>query len=124
MSTELPLIRFINEAIEVTFDQEPMLEKRPHCPSGFRWDGEAYRITALLAEWFNNERRGRMARNMREAHARRAAVTGSWGVGRYFFRVQTETGRVFDLYYDRAPSGAGDRKGHWFLFGERQGSQT
>lgn len=120
MSAAPPLIQFINENVEVFFEREPLLEKRPHCPSAFVWQEETYRVAELLSEWFDHARRGRMARNMREAHARRAVVTGSWGVGRYYFRVRTESGRVFDLYYDRAPSSAGDRKGHWFLFGERQ----
>lgn len=120
MNGEPLLIRFINECVAVTFDRDPVLEKRPHCPNAFIWQGETHRVAELISEWFDHTRRGRMARNMREAHARRAAVTGSWGVGRYYFRVRTEAGRVFDLYYDRAPAGAGDRKGHWFLFGERQ----
>ena len=123
MAAEPLLIQFINESIEVLFDEEPILEKRPHCPSAFIWRDETHRVAELISEWFRNERRGKMARNMREAHARRAAVTGSWGVGRYHFRVRTEAGRIFDLYYDRAPTGAGDRKGHWFLFGERQSAQ-
>ena len=28
-------------------------------------------------------------------------------------------GRIFEIYFDRAPQNAGDRKGHWFLKGER-----
>lgn len=41
---------------------------------------------------------------------------GSWGVGRDTYRVRTEDGRVFDLYYDRSPTHAGDRTGEWFLY--------
>jgi hypothetical protein len=39
-------------------------------------------------------------------------------VGKYYFRVRTDTGQIFDLYYDRAPGGADDRKGSWYLFQE------
>lgn len=59
-----------------------------------------------------------MARNMRASSARKAARRGSWGVGRFYFRVRTEEKRVFDLYYDRAPKDAGDRIGHWYIWRE------
>jgi len=59
-----------------------------------------------------------MAHNMRAEHAATAEVRGSWGVGRHYFRVRTFAGRIFDLYYDRAPKNADNRKGAWFLYRE------
>jgi hypothetical protein len=59
-----------------------------------------------------------MARNMSDAHSAAAARKGSWGVGRFFFRVLTTDSRVFDIYYDRAPKGINNRKGLWFVFRE------
>jgi hypothetical protein len=56
-----------------------------------------------------------MARNMRPEHAAKAAAHGSWGVGQFYFRVRTQQGRIFDLYYDRAPKDVDRRKGAWFL---------
>lgn len=112
-------LQFIDEPVEILFDQEPALEKKPPCPNGFVWQGQTYRVTALLAEWFKFERKGRMAKNMRPAHSKRAAVYGSWGVGRFFFRVRVEGGRIFELYYDRAPVNADKRKGNWFLLAEQ-----
>jgi len=56
-----------------------------------------------------------MSRNMRPEHAATAERRGSWGVGQDYYRVRTEDGRIFDLYYDRAPKDAGRRKGAWFL---------
>jgi hypothetical protein len=32
--------------------------------------------------------------------------------------VRTGEGRVFELYYDRAPKDADDRHGHWVLYVE------
>jgi hypothetical protein len=55
---------------------------------------------------------------MRPSHADRAAARGSWGVGRFHFRVRVEDGHVYQLYYDRAPGDADDRKGKWFLYCE------
>jgi hypothetical protein len=111
-------LRFIEEPVEVIFDHPPMLEKKPGCPDGFYWRGSTYRIVEVLSEWHNYQRRGRMARNMRPEHAVTARMRGSWGVGQDYFRVITESGQLFDLYYDRAPKNVDHRKGGWFLFQE------
>ncbi|OGO10520.1 MAG: hypothetical protein A2Y93_13565 [Chloroflexi bacterium RBG_13_68_17] len=108
---------FIDEPIEAEFDRPPMLSRKPGAPNGFVWRGERFRVEQTLASWFDYARKGRSAKNMQPAHARVAAQRGSWGVGRFYFRVRAG-GRVFDLYYDRAPEGAGDRQGHWFLYRE------
>jgi hypothetical protein len=108
--------RFIGSSIEVIHDEPPVLEKRPGPPDGFTWEGRSFRVVAVSKEWHDYERRGRMADNMRPVHARVAARRGSWGVGRDYYRVRTDTGEVFDLYYDRAPKGVDRRKGAWFLF--------
>lgn len=111
-------VRFIGAPIEVMFDRPPALEKKTGCPDGFTWDGQSYRVVAMLAEWHDYARRGRMARNMQPEHAALAAQRGSWGVGRAFFQVRTAEGRIFELYYDRAPKGSDQRKGAWFLYRE------
>jgi Cof subfamily protein (haloacid dehalogenase superfamily) len=118
-------LSFIGEAITAGFDHPPMLEKKPGCPDFFIWRGETYRVERMLAEWSDYARRGRSARNMQPAHAAVAAQRGSWGVGRYYFRVLVDgpavpgSGpRVFEIYYDRAPKGSDHRKGQWFLVSE------
>ena len=111
-------LRFIGEPIEVEFDQPPVFEKKPGCPDRFIWGEEIYQVRELLNEWHDYSRRGRSARNMRPERAARAAQHGSWGVGRDYFRVRTDAGQIFDLYYDRAPKGAKERKGSWFLYRE------
>jgi len=102
----------------VRFDAAPVRQKKPHCPDGFTWEDKDYRVTGKLSEWVDFSRRGRMARNMQPAHATVAAEHGSLGVGRFYFRVQVETGQVFDLYYDRQINNVDDRLGHWFLYRE------
>jgi len=111
-------LRFIAKQVEVQFDEPPGLEKKPGCPDRFVWKEETYQVTEKIAEWQDYSRRGRMAHNMRAEHAAVAAGRGSWGVGRFYFRVRTLRGRVFDLYYDRAPKNADERKGAWFLYRE------
>jgi hypothetical protein len=111
-------LHFIAEPISVHFDQPPLIEKKPPCPQAFTWRGQDYRIVEMLAEWHDYTRRGRMARNMQPQHAAVASGRGSWGVGVYYFRVRTESGQIFELYYDRAPKGSDERKGGWFLYRE------
>ncbi len=124
---EIKPLRFIGEAIDVEFDEPPLLEKKPECPDRFVWRGETHRVVEKLSQWHDYTRRGRMASNMSPEHAAVASRRGSWGVGRFYFRVRTEAGRIFDLYYDRAPKSVENRKGAWFLFremaesGEEQG---
>jgi hypothetical protein len=107
--------RFIGDEIEVEFDEPPALEKKPGCPDAFAWKNETFRVVEAVSEWSDFTRRGRFARNMQPEHAAVAASRGSWGVGRFFFRVRVDDGRFFELYYDRAPKDALHRKGSWFL---------
>lgn len=111
-------LRFISEPIQIQFDQPPALEKKPGCPDQFIWRGETYQIVELLSEWHDYGRKGRMAHNMRPEHAATAKRRGSWGVGRDYYRIKTDSGRIFDLYYDRAPNSIDDRKGSWILYRE------
>lgn len=108
-------VRFIGEQIDVLFEKTPTFEKSPGCPDGFIWQGETHRILELRNAWRDVSRRGRFEHNMKPTHAARAARRGSWGVGRFYFRVRVADGRFFELYYDRAPKGVDQRKGAWFL---------
>lgn len=117
MSTYEP-IRFIEEPVEVLYDNPPLLEKKPGPPDEIIWRGSSHRIVDVISEWHDYRRRGRMARNMRPEHAATARTRGSWGVGKDYYRVVTESGQIFDIYFDRAPKGVDKRKGAWFLFQE------
>ncbi len=107
---------FLLEEIRVSFARDPLLSKKPGAPDEFIWRGDKHVVERVLRSWSSYGRRGRMAKNMQPAHLQVAARRGSWGVGRFYFRVQIEDGRVFDLYYDRAPKDADDRLGHWFIW--------
>jgi hypothetical protein len=109
----------IDELIEVEFAKAPTYEKCPDCPVSFTWRDEKYTIAQIISEEQDYRRRGRYSNNMIPAHISMAKRNGSWGVGRYSFTVEVESGRIFEIYYDRSPRGAGDRKGHWFIKGER-----
>ena len=121
--TELDLmsftpIRFINEQIDVHFDSPPILEKKPGCPDGFSWKEEVFRISDVISEWHDYQRKGRLSKNMKPAHARTAQKRGSWGVGQDYYRIKTADNRIFEIYYDRAPQNVYQRKGDWFIYRE------
>jgi len=111
-------IHFLDRPIEAAFDTPPAREKSPDCPNGFNWENKTYRITEMLSSWSDFTRRGKMARNMRPAHAAVASSRGSLNVGRFYFRVKVDTGQIFDIYYDRAMKNVDDRKGQWFIYRE------
>ncbi len=93
-------------------------------PSAFVWRGKVHSVTEVVWEWLDFGRRGRVGEDMQPEHLRSVRRFGSWGVGRFYFRVRVEDGRVFDLYYDRAPKDAADRQGHWYLWRELKPSEA
>jgi len=115
-----PSARFIGVPIDVTFDRPPALEKRPGPPDAFTWQGCTYRVEAVLREWHDYRLRGKSesfyVKERGSFRAKAVERRGSWGVGRDYYRVRTDSGAVFDIYYDRAPQGTGKGKGAWFLF--------
>jgi hypothetical protein len=127
-------VHFYDHLIEPIFDTPPAREKSPDCPNGFIWDEKTYRVLEMLSSWSDFTRRGKMARNMRPAHAAVASGRGSLNVGRFYFRVRValssssiasplgtagqHNNQVFDIYYDRAMKNVDDRKGQWFLYRE------
>lgn len=117
-STDFTVKRFISEPVSVHFTTPPTFIKRPPCPSSFTWHAEEFQIIKCLSEWKDFSRRGKMAQNMQPQHLQVASEHGSWGVGRFYFEVQTQNGRFFQLYYDRAPANAIKRTGQWVLLAE------
>lgn len=109
---------FISKPIMVHFSSPPTHSKKPHCPDQFSWQDQDWHIKTCLSESKDFTRRGRMGMNMQPQHALVASKRGSWGVGRFYFDVETDNGRCFRLYYDRAPANATDRKGQWVLLAE------
>jgi hypothetical protein len=125
---EFTPLHFFDQPIEPMFDVPPAREKAPDCPNGFIWDSKIYRVIEMLSAWTDFTRRGKMARNMRPAHAAVASTRGSLNVGRYYFRVKVQPvlansstvgqSQIFDVYYDRAMKSVDDRKGQWFVYRE------
>jgi uncharacterized protein DUF6504 len=120
-------LHFLDQPVQVLFDDLPVHEKTPDCPNGFIWDTKTYRVVELISSWSDFTRHGKAARNtpaqnrrcwVRQSHAEVASGRGSLNVGRFFFRVRVDTGQAFDLYYDRAMKSVDERKGQWFLYRE------
>jgi hypothetical protein len=117
-SSKLKVKHFHSEPIEVIFSSPPARKKSPPCPGGFKWQNKTFQISRCLSEWKEFGRCGKMAHNMQPQHAEAASQHGSWGVGRFYFEVETMSGHFFRIYYDRAPKDAFDRDGQWILMAE------
>jgi hypothetical protein len=119
-------MEFYADEIEVRFDQEPVLGKKPGPPSAFTWRGREYVVVELLKEWHDYRKRGKTKalyeRERGSYWQKKGERRGSWGVGRDYYRVRTASGEVFDIYYDRAPKGR-DRIGQWILSRRKKGEQ-
>jgi hypothetical protein len=96
---------FYSEPITVEFEVEPLLEKKPGVPHTFVWRKQPYTIVSVEKEWHNYQRRSTPEMKPRKG--------GSWGVGRDYYQVKTDSGEVFVIYYDRQPRKS--RKGGWIL---------
>ena len=121
-------LRFIDEPIEAQYDQPSALEKKPGCPDRFVWRGASFRVVEKLSEWHDYRLRGKTlsfyVKERGSFRAKAAERQGTWGVGRDYFWVRTDTGQVFDLYFDRAPKAGEGRKGAWFLYRELSSSES
>jgi hypothetical protein len=116
--------RFIGEPIQPEFGEPPPLLKKPGAPVRFRWRGEDFAVAEVLAEWHEYSRHGRAALNLTPAHAQAALERGSRGAGRDYFTLRSKDGRVFTLYYDRAPKSVSDSLGEWILLEEEVNSEA
>ena len=123
-ATEWDPVQFIGDEILPIFEKKSLIAKKPIAPSAFVWRDDHYEVIDLISSWSDFSRRGRMAKNMRASSKKKAVRRGSWGVGRFYFRVRTSENKVFDLYYDRAPKDAGDRVGHWYLWRELRPAES
>lgn len=109
---------FIGESIAVSFEGDFVVWKTPPSPAQFWGRGGAYGIQELISEWKDFSRQGKFSRNMRATHTARASTRGSRGVGRFYFRVQTEGERIFDIYFDRTGRIDRGEDGAWILLQE------
>jgi hypothetical protein len=109
--------RFVGEKIIPRFADPARLVKKPGPPASFAWRGETYRVTRVLFEWHDFGREPHWVGSWtRPPYAVRSGSSrGSWGVGRDYYRVETDRGLTCDIYYDRRPRG-GKREGEWVLF--------
>ena len=106
---------FFGDEIQPEFDSEPAIEKKPGAPAAFVWRGQRFAVARVVKEWHDY---GRVQPGFggpgRGGTAPWGAQSVSRGVGRDYYRVATEAGEIFDIYFDRRPKGK-DKKGSWTL---------
>ena len=85
---------FVGEAIHV--------DKQGAEPVSFRWRGRQYRIRRVRQSWFDVGF-GRAASGIRKGWWQRRRRT--------FYRVETQDGQLFEIYWDR-----GSERKDWVLY--------
>jgi len=111
-------ISFIDEKIEVQYNQAPIYLRTPVPPDRFVWREKIWDVVEVLEEWKDFDRRGKSAHNMRPANLLKAASRGSRGVGRFYYRVLTKDDRIFQLYFDRSVWNEEKNESGWVLHSE------
>lgn len=97
---------FIGEPIQPTpgtFDTRMLARGGPAVPRIFTWRGREYRIARVIESWYTRERGVGMDRGHRY-------------VRKHYYRIETATGEVMTLCFDRKPPSSGDRKARWRLW--------
>ncbi|QUL99096.1 MAG: hypothetical protein IMF26_03240 [Candidatus Fermentithermobacillus carboniphilus] len=91
--------RFIGKVVPVEVSQEIGFKR----PVSFTWDSQVYRVTEILLKW---EDYGFGQSPPKNRH---------WWLRRHrtYYHVLTDSGRIFELYYDRA-----SKKPSWVLVKE------
>ena len=88
--------RFIGQQIDVTTGgtvQQPV---------SIKWQGTEYQVSEILLSWMDwGFPQGATQRDWKNRRHRN------------FYRVQTESGEIFEIYNDRGPAGKGSG---WYLF--------
>jgi len=111
-------VRYIGKEIIPGYTNGILFPKAPVCPDYFLYAQQVFMIKHVLSEWRDYQRKGDKVHNMRESHLQRAHLKGSWGTEKFYFRVETECGHTFEIYYDRTPSSSQNKLGHWVLLKE------
>ncbi len=93
------MIQMLADKITVEFDEEPMYIRKPPCPQRFTWRKQLFHIEYMVSEWRTD---GRVKSKLRFI-----------GVARIHFKVKTDCGRLFEIYFDPR-----SRPGQWILSAE------
>ncbi len=110
-------MEFYSDPITVKFEKEPLIEKKTGAPHAFTWREKTYVIVAVEGEWHDYLPRGKSEefyyQKRGDAPVMNPKKRGSWGVGTDYYRVRTDSGETFIIYYNRQPKG--QKKGEWVL---------
>ena len=91
---------FIGEEVEVEMAGDPVLE-----PALIRWAGREYRVAEMLTRWFDY------------GFGPVLSAQPKWWQRRHrnYYRVRTEDGYVFELYFDRGANRKHPERRKWIL---------
>ncbi len=108
MAPQDPRESFVSEPIEPrpgSFDATSMARGEPGLPAAFTWRGAEYTVARVLESW--------------RSYGREPGGTETY-LRKHWYRIETTTGEVMTLYFDRQPRrGRTPAKGRWTLYAWR-----
>ena len=97
--------KLISEAIKPvvgTFDTGAMARGEPGLPARFVWRKEEYEIARTLDKW-------------KETSPCKSGGKEKY-VRRHWYEIETSTGKIMKIYFERKPLPKGQRKTRWWLY--------
>lgn len=106
----IPDEEFISEPIKPvagTYDTGKMASGEPGFPAAFSWRGKAYHLKKIISQW-------RKATPCQHG-------SGEMYVRKHFFKIETESGDIMTLYFDRqVPRGGKAHDARWWLLSKEK----
>lgn len=97
--------RFVSEPIRPiagTFDTGAMARGEPGLPARFVWRKNEYSVTRVVNKWKDT--------SPCKSGAKEKYVSKHW------YKIQTSSGEIMQIYFERRPRPKSQRKSRWWLF--------
>ena len=97
--------RFVSEAIQPVagkFNTSTMAKGEPGLPTRFVWRKTEYSVTRILDKWKETTP---CKSNSREKYVRK-----------HWYRVETDSGDIMNIYFERKSLPKGQRRARWWLY--------
>lgn len=97
--------RFVSEPIKPvagTFDTGAMARGEPGLPGRFLWRKNEYSVARVLSKW-------------KETSPCKSGATERY-VRKHWYKIQTSSGEIMQLYFERKSMSRGQGKRRWWLY--------
>jgi phosphoribosylglycinamide formyltransferase-1 len=96
---------FVSESVRPTggtFDTGAMARGEPGLPARFVWRKQEYSVVQILDKW-------------KETSPCKTGAKEKY-VRKHWYKIQTSSGEIMKMYFERQPLAKGQRKTRWWLY--------